>query len=231
MTLVCMASVEQKFFRSCSWSDVYDHCFPDSKHILCTRHLDENVRRKLRHDIGASDSSVQAVINDIFGKSVTEKTMICLVVAIPVQINWTHHDRCCMWCLSYQVVVVKYGDGNIDGTQIECAKPEICKQLRRLTTSFVNSWWPSLHAGSYTVKGQTSMHNCVHVRPTTRLKKLLFHRCHAHQCHRSRPHIQSGCRLNRRFVGLVSFFCWYFAFCTCFRSLGAQVEPSNVNVV
>jgi hypothetical protein len=45
------------------------HCFPDSKHILCTRHLDENVRRKLRHDIGASDSSVQAVINDIFGKS------------------------------------------------------------------------------------------------------------------------------------------------------------------
>jgi hypothetical protein len=27
---------------------------------------------------------------------VTEKSMICLVVAIPVQINWTHHDRCCM---------------------------------------------------------------------------------------------------------------------------------------
>jgi hypothetical protein len=48
---------------------------------------------------------------------VTEKSMICLVVAIPVQINWTHHDRCC----TYQVVVVKYGDGNIDGTQIECA--------------------------------------------------------------------------------------------------------------
>ena len=23
---------------------------------------------------------------------VTEKSMICLVVAIPVQINWTHHD-------------------------------------------------------------------------------------------------------------------------------------------
>ena len=45
------------------------HCFPDSKHILCTRHLEENVRRKLRHDIGASDSSIQAVINDIFGKS------------------------------------------------------------------------------------------------------------------------------------------------------------------
>jgi hypothetical protein len=37
--------------------------------ILCTRHLEENVRRKLRHDIGASDSSVQTVINDIFGKS------------------------------------------------------------------------------------------------------------------------------------------------------------------
>ena len=45
------------------------------------------------------------------------------------------------------------------------------------------------------VKGQTSMHNCVHVRPTTRLKKLLFHRCHAYQSHRSRPHIQSGRRL------------------------------------
>jgi hypothetical protein len=45
------------------------HCFPDSKHILCTRHLDENVRRKLRHDIGANDSSVQAVIHNIFGKS------------------------------------------------------------------------------------------------------------------------------------------------------------------
>jgi hypothetical protein len=42
------------------------HCFPDSKHILCTHHLEENVRRKL-------------------------KSMICLVVAIPVQINWTHH--------------------------------------------------------------------------------------------------------------------------------------------
>jgi hypothetical protein len=27
---------------------------------------------------------------------VTEKSIICLVVAIPVQINWTHHDRCCM---------------------------------------------------------------------------------------------------------------------------------------
>ena len=45
------------------------HCFPDSKHILCTRHLEENVRRKLRHDIGANDSSVQAVIHNIFGKS------------------------------------------------------------------------------------------------------------------------------------------------------------------
>jgi hypothetical protein len=28
---------------------------------------------------------------------VTEKSMICLVVAIPVQINWTHHDRCCIF--------------------------------------------------------------------------------------------------------------------------------------
>jgi hypothetical protein len=45
------------------------HCFPDFKPILCTRHLDENVRCKLRHNIGASNSSVQAVINDIFGKS------------------------------------------------------------------------------------------------------------------------------------------------------------------
>ena len=72
-------------------------------------------------------------------------------------------------------------------------KPNL--QTRNLQTTFVNSWWPSLHAGSYTVKGQTSMHNCVHVRPTTRLKKLLFHRCHAYRCHRSRPHIQSGCRL------------------------------------
>ena len=42
-------------------------CFPDSTHILCTRHLEENVRRQLRHNIGASDRSIQTVINDIFG--------------------------------------------------------------------------------------------------------------------------------------------------------------------
>jgi hypothetical protein len=43
------------------------HCFPQSQHVLCTRHLEENVRRRPRHNIGTSDRIVQSVVSEIFG--------------------------------------------------------------------------------------------------------------------------------------------------------------------
>ena len=44
------------------------HCFPSSIHVLCTRHLEENVRRYLSDKLGASIKDRREVISDIFGK-------------------------------------------------------------------------------------------------------------------------------------------------------------------
>ena len=43
-------------------------CFPSSTNILCTRHLEENVRRYLTNKIGVSDKVRKQVVSDIFGK-------------------------------------------------------------------------------------------------------------------------------------------------------------------
>ncbi|CAB4010095.1 hypothetical protein DIZ80_08245 [Paramuricea clavata] len=43
-------------------------CFPSSANILCSRHLEENVRRYLTNNIGVSDKVRKQVVSDIFGK-------------------------------------------------------------------------------------------------------------------------------------------------------------------
>jgi hypothetical protein len=43
-------------------------CFPSSVQLLCTRHLQENVRRYLSSKTGANDKIKKKIINDIFGK-------------------------------------------------------------------------------------------------------------------------------------------------------------------
>ena len=41
--------------------------FPSSHHILCRRHIEENVKRHLRRKVGANDKQIKAVMSDIFG--------------------------------------------------------------------------------------------------------------------------------------------------------------------
>ena len=43
-------------------------CFPSSTNILCTRHLEDNVRRYLTNKIRVSDKVRKQVVSDIFGK-------------------------------------------------------------------------------------------------------------------------------------------------------------------
>ena len=43
-------------------------CFPSSVQVICTRHLEENVRRCLSNKVGASVKIRKQVIGDIFGK-------------------------------------------------------------------------------------------------------------------------------------------------------------------
>jgi transposase-like protein len=42
-------------------------CFPQSSLLLCTRHLEENARRRLRDKIGASKACQQEILQQIFG--------------------------------------------------------------------------------------------------------------------------------------------------------------------
>jgi hypothetical protein len=41
--------------------------FPSSHHILCRRHIEENVKRHLRGKVGANDKQAKEVMSDIFG--------------------------------------------------------------------------------------------------------------------------------------------------------------------
>lgn len=45
-----------------------EQCFPSSVQLLCTRHLQENVRRYLSRKVGANDKIKNKIIKDIFGK-------------------------------------------------------------------------------------------------------------------------------------------------------------------
>ena len=44
-------------------------CFPQSHHILCRRHIEDNVKRHLRAKIGVSDEKSKEIIGDIFGEN------------------------------------------------------------------------------------------------------------------------------------------------------------------
>ncbi len=44
-------------------------CFPLSHHILCRRHIEDNVKRHLRAKIGINDSKIKEIIGDIFGEN------------------------------------------------------------------------------------------------------------------------------------------------------------------
>ena len=43
-------------------------CFPSAVHVLCTRHLEENVRRYLTNKIGLDDNGRRKIQGDLFGK-------------------------------------------------------------------------------------------------------------------------------------------------------------------
>ena len=44
-------------------------CFPQSHHVLCRRHIEDNVKRHLRAKIGVSDEKIKEIIGDIFGEN------------------------------------------------------------------------------------------------------------------------------------------------------------------
>ena len=44
-------------------------CFPLSHHILCRRHIEDNVKRHLCAKIGINDSKIKEIIGDIFGEN------------------------------------------------------------------------------------------------------------------------------------------------------------------
>ncbi|CAB3977879.1 Hypothetical predicted protein [Paramuricea clavata] len=44
-------------------------CFPAAVQVLCTRHLEENVRRYLTNKVGLDDKSRKTIISKIFGKN------------------------------------------------------------------------------------------------------------------------------------------------------------------
>ena len=43
-------------------------CFPFSHHLLCTRHLQENVRKYLSNKVGAIANVQQKIFKDVFGE-------------------------------------------------------------------------------------------------------------------------------------------------------------------
>ncbi|XP_046346407.1 uncharacterized protein LOC124126896 [Haliotis rufescens] len=45
------------------------NCFPASTHILCERHIEQNIKRHLRHQAGASDQQIRLIHQKIFGPS------------------------------------------------------------------------------------------------------------------------------------------------------------------
>lgn len=47
---------------------VIKQCFPSSHHLLCTRHLQENVRKYLSDKVGANAKVQRKIIKDIFGE-------------------------------------------------------------------------------------------------------------------------------------------------------------------
>ena len=43
-------------------------CFPTATHTLCTRHIEENIRRYLEKKVGLAQNATQGILRDIFGK-------------------------------------------------------------------------------------------------------------------------------------------------------------------
>jgi hypothetical protein len=41
--------------------------FPNSKLTLCTRHLEENLKRQLKNKIGMPEKNIKTIVNDVFG--------------------------------------------------------------------------------------------------------------------------------------------------------------------
>ena len=44
-------------------------CFPNADHKICSRHVEENVKRHLRSKIGLNDAGTKTIVNSMFGKN------------------------------------------------------------------------------------------------------------------------------------------------------------------